>query len=101
MASSPYNRSWRQARRIFLQKHPVCVFCLARGIVEPAEIVDHIKPHKGDESLFWDQANWQALCKVCHDGAKQRLEKTGHLPGSDVQGMPLDAQHHWHKGATE
>ncbi|WP_409994286.1 HNH endonuclease [Pirellula sp. SH-Sr6A] len=30
-------------------------------------IVDHITPHRGDETLFWARWNWQALCKRCHD----------------------------------
>jgi 5-methylcytosine-specific restriction protein A len=30
-------------------------------------VVDHIIPHRGDQYLFWDQENWQALCKDCHD----------------------------------
>lgn len=29
--------------------------------------VDHIIPHKGDPELFWDQDNWQSLCKPHHD----------------------------------
>ena len=32
-----------------------------------ATVVDHIIPHRGDQKLFWDQNNWQALCKSCHD----------------------------------
>lgn len=32
-----------------------------------ANVVDHIKPHRGDKVLFWDSANWQPLCKECHD----------------------------------
>ena len=24
-------------------------------------------PHHGDMTLFWDEENWQALCKRCHD----------------------------------
>ena len=31
-----------------------------------AREVDHIEPHKGDDTLFWDQDNWQPLCKPCH-----------------------------------
>ena len=31
------------------------------------EDVDHIIPHRGDQKLFWDRNNWQALCKPCHD----------------------------------
>ena len=30
-------------------------------------VVDHIIPHRGDQKLFWDQNNWQSLCKSCHD----------------------------------
>ena len=30
-------------------------------------VVDHIVPHRGDQQLFWNQSNWQALCKPCHD----------------------------------
>ncbi|WP_347472778.1 HNH endonuclease signature motif containing protein [Clostridium kluyveri] len=29
--------------------------------------MDHIKAHEGDEKLFWDESNWQPLCKSCHD----------------------------------
>jgi 5-methylcytosine-specific restriction endonuclease McrA len=41
-------------------------------------VVDHIVKHEGDQVRFWDEANnWQALCRACHDGDKQRLEKSG------------------------
>jgi 5-methylcytosine-specific restriction enzyme A len=30
-------------------------------------VVDHITPHRGDERLFWDTANHQAMAKRCHD----------------------------------
>ena len=33
----------------------------------PATVVDHIVPHRGDPQLFWDESNWQPLCKACHD----------------------------------
>ena len=33
----------------------------------PATVVDHIIPHRGDKRLFWDEKNWQPLCKDCHD----------------------------------
>ena len=33
----------------------------------PATVVDHIIPHKGDMDIFWDEDNWQPLCKRCHD----------------------------------
>ena len=37
-----------------------------------ATVVDHIIPHRGNEVLMWDENNYQALCKECHD------RKTGH-----------------------
>jgi 5-methylcytosine-specific restriction protein A len=37
------------------------------GRYRKATVVDHIIPHRGDEKLFWDRDNWQALCKSCHD----------------------------------
>lgn len=50
---------------------------MANGCAHPAAIVDHIKPHNGDMSLFWDSDNWQPLCKWCHDNVKQALEFKG------------------------
>ncbi len=51
----------------------------------------------GDEALFWDQDNWQPLCKTCRDGAKAELENTGRIRGCDVDGRPLDQSHPWNQ----
>lgn len=40
-----------------------------------ATLVDHVIPHKGDQSLFWDKANWQSACDHCGNAIKQRLER--------------------------
>ena len=32
---------WRRLRRLQLQQHPLCKFCLERGIVTAANVVDH------------------------------------------------------------
>jgi 5-methylcytosine-specific restriction protein A len=72
-----YGRRWQKARLAFLRANPICVKCDAAGVVEAATVVDHIKPHRGDQALFWDQTNWQALCKPHHDGEKQREERQG------------------------
>jgi 5-methylcytosine-specific restriction protein A len=37
-------------------------------------VADHIRPHRGNEALFWDPANLQTLAKRCHDRAKQAAE---------------------------
>lgn len=61
------NERWRSSRLRFLEQNPLCVLCAKRERVEPATVVDHVRPHRGDEQLFWDTGNWQALCKPCHD----------------------------------
>jgi 5-methylcytosine-specific restriction protein A len=66
-AERGYGRAWQKARADYLKDSPLCVMHLARSEVEPAVVVDHIVPHQGDMVAFWDMANWQALCKRCHD----------------------------------
>jgi len=68
---------WRRARKRFLAANPLCVACLREGWVVAAEVVDHIKPHKGDAALFWDESNWQALCKRHHDEKTARHDGGG------------------------
>lgn len=90
-----YGRRWRAARQAHLAGHPLCVYCAALGRVTAASVVDHIVPHKGCETLFWDASNWQSLCQPCHDGAKAELEQTGTLRGCDTSGVPVDPDHPW------
>lgn len=66
-AERGYDNKWRKARRVYLQMNPLCVECLKNGVLTPATVVDHIKPHKGNKELFWDKSNWQSLCKKHHD----------------------------------
>jgi 5-methylcytosine-specific restriction protein A len=40
---------------------------MEQGRVVKASVVDHIIPHRGDAELFWNESNWQSLCKSCHD----------------------------------
>ncbi len=62
-----YDGRWRKARARYLKAHPLCVKCVAKGKYQKAAVVDHIVPHRGNKKLFWDESNWQALCKSCHD----------------------------------
>ena len=62
-----YDYKWQKARKQFLNEYPLCVNCLKEGLTVIADVVDHIKPHKGDKELFWNRSNWQSLCKSCHD----------------------------------
>jgi 5-methylcytosine-specific restriction protein A len=64
--SRGYDARWRVARRRFLALNPLCVACAAAGRRIPANVVDHIRPHRGDMAAFWNSENWQALCSTCH-----------------------------------
>jgi 5-methylcytosine-specific restriction protein A len=67
----------RQSRWQLGGRGPICEICTANGHTTPADVVDHIQPHRGDRALFWDETNWQALCKMHHDSDKARLERGG------------------------
>ena len=62
-----YDDRWRRARRRFLSDNPLCAHCLREGLSVAASVVDHVIPHRGDKQLFWDEDNWQSLCKTHHD----------------------------------
>ena len=66
-AGRGYGSRWQKARKLYLEEHPLCVECMKEGRYVKATDVDHIVPHRGDQKLFWDRSNWQALCKRCHD----------------------------------
>jgi 5-methylcytosine-specific restriction enzyme A len=88
-----YHRAaWERIRRLHLRMHPLCAMCEAKGITTAAEVVHHVKPHKGDEWLF-HFGELQSLCKPCHDGPVQQSEKSGFRRDIGIDGWPLDAKH--------
>jgi hypothetical protein len=56
-----------------LMQHPLCKFCLERGIVTAANVVDHVVPHKGNWTAFVT-GKLQSLCEPCHKSAKRQIE---------------------------
>lgn len=74
-----------------------CAMCGRRLYQSPpgpaSAVVDHIKPHGGDLSLFWSRSNLQALCKACHDGPKRAAELRGWHDAADSSGWPIDPRH--------
>lgn len=75
--SRGYGVAWRRARLAFLAEHPLCERCQKQGKTTAATVVNHRTPHKGDPTLFWDEANWEATCKPHHDAVIQSEEKRG------------------------
>ena len=61
-----YGNRWNKARKKYLEAHPLCVECMKNGRYVKATDVDHIIAHRGNQKLFWDMDNWQALCHSCH-----------------------------------
>lgn len=64
-----YGAEWRRYRETFLFQNPLCSdpFGEHGARLEPASVVDHRIPHRGDLALFWNPGNHQALCKRCHN----------------------------------
>ena len=71
-----YGGRWQRERAVYLALNPLCKDPDTRheGRTIASTTVDHIKPHRADPNLFWDQNNWQALCKPCHDAKTGRGE---------------------------
>lgn len=60
---------WRIERMHFLAEHPLCECSECQGgklRVTAANEVNHRIAHRGDEALFWDQSNWQAMSSSHH-----------------------------------
>ena len=88
---------WARIRRHQLLEHPLCKYCLERGIVTPATICDHVEPHHGDVNKFW-LGPFQSLCKRCHDSTKRLVETRGFRPDIGLDGWPLDPRHPVYSG---
>lgn len=54
---------------MFLKEHPICECdeCVKAGKLTTSNVVHHVIPHHGNYELFWDESNWQAMNKRCHD----------------------------------
>lgn len=75
-----YNTAeWKRMRERVLERDGnVCqqtgVALIGKYPAPNSAVVDHIEPHRGDRSRFFDERNLQAVSKAYHDGEKQRLE---------------------------
>jgi hypothetical protein len=71
---------WRELRlRILKRDRYTCqrtgVLLTGKHPAPDSPVVDHIKPHRGDPELFWDESNLQAVSKRYHDSIKQAIER--------------------------
>lgn len=73
-----YTHTWDVRSAAFRTRYPLCGMrpnglpsvgsaCADKGLSTVAEVTDHVRAHKGDTRLFWDQDNnWQSLCGNCN-----------------------------------
>jgi 5-methylcytosine-specific restriction protein A len=68
-AQRGYGSRWRKYRVWYLLRNPFCACqeCKESGSPLLADVVDHIIPHKGDYTLFWDPNNHQPMNSRCHN----------------------------------
>jgi hypothetical protein len=79
-------------RKFQLMQHPLCKFCLQRGIVTRTNVVDHVVPHKGDWTEFVT-GELQSLCEPCHKSAKRQIELRGYRCDVGISGYLTDPNH--------
>lgn len=74
-----YTNPWSTVSKAHLARYPLCGMrapdayqdgwrgeCHELGRIKAAECTDHIRPHKGDMTLFWDAQNRQSMCLRCN-----------------------------------
>ena len=76
-ADRGYGYRWQKLRNRYIAQHPYCVECLKHGKITLATDVDHIRPHRGDPRLLYDEKNLQSLCHSCH--ARKTASEDGGL----------------------
>lgn len=84
---------WRRIRDSHLSHNPLCAVCLEKGYTRGAGVVHHMTPHRGLWSLFVDPNNLQSVCKSCHDGELQFVERRGYSNVIGPDGWPVDVKH--------
>lgn len=85
-ASFYKSKAWQACRASYIDQHPLCEDCLARGIYTPAEIVHHIveltPENITDPTIALSHDNLRAVCRECHaaeHGARIRRYKIDEL----------------------
>ncbi|MFJ2455608.1 HNH endonuclease [Pseudomonas protegens] len=92
--------AWQRLRAQVLAEQPLCEHCYDDGKVTPATDVDHID-NNGDNNA---RDNLASLCHSCHSiktHAEMHGRKRRKAWGCDVNGFPLDPDHHWNRGAKD
>ena len=87
---------WRAKAHRQLSLHPLCALCQRQGRIVPATACDHVEPHRGDQTKFFEGAV-QSLCQSCHSSRKQQQETRGYDAMPNVHGHFDDPNHPFNK----
>jgi 5-methylcytosine-specific restriction protein A len=79
-----YDTEWESYRESFLRINPECYAC-----GETATVVDHLRPHKGDETLFKKTDNHIPLCAICHNTVTTLFDRNFRI------GSPITKKIEW------
>jgi 5-methylcytosine-specific restriction protein A len=61
-----HSLAWRRLKRLKLKENPACIRCgISRKDGAQLE-VHHLRPPRGDETLFFDPDNLVVVCSACH-----------------------------------
>lgn len=88
------SRLWQKIRQAVIARDSgLCQICVKRGLTVPGTDVDHVNNDGDDNEL----TNLVLLCHECHSlKTAQDMGKQVNW-GCDLQGRPLDPNHHWNK----
>ena len=90
-------RSQALKRDLYTCQRCKCLLVTGNRHHPRAAVVNHKKPHKGDENLFFCLENTESVCKTDHDALIQKEEARGYAIGSDLKGRPVDPKHPWNR----
>lgn len=103
MAKWPYCTSqWKRLRVAKLASDPLCYVCRLRGVLTPANAVDHVHPIKDGGEPFPDLDGLMSLCERCHNEKTSSVDRRDRrasgrrFKGCDVHGNPVDPGDGWH-----
>lgn len=96
------SKRWQLLRQaVFMRDRFICqrsgVVCMGKSPAPNSPVANHKKPHKGDETLFFDIDNIETVSKEIHDGLIQREEKRKIVIGNGIDGRPIDPAHPWNQ----
>ncbi|MGE6739661.1 HNH endonuclease [Allorhizobium pseudoryzae] len=107
MANWPYNTTaWRKLRAAKLKASPLCQHCKERGLLKPANAVDHNIPIAKGGEPFPALEDLTSLCEPCHNEKTASHDRGQAKPfarrfkGFDTNGNPLDKSDDWHGGGA-